>query len=310
MLAEAHDHQDQGRDDGCDRGHHLGVSLKCRRLVRERRSCRRRHLRPAGQDQFRRIRRLGRLGAEGQPGRADRGEEGRPAHARRRRPTTTTFKDPLPHDDGGQQRSGRRLIRRCAFRVDERRLLSPAQLRAALWAGTGSRVHAVIDGLVVPGIAGAAARRRHRRLGLPAARRAQRRGGRAGALPGRAEARARRSPTGCSTRRRRRIRAGACSFDLVAAAAAGARALPLDRRGDSRPDGERRAWRWYDPEVLRASSCRPCSPASSTSSSRSVSRSSFRPPMRGPGWRCRQGVLATDTRPLMAAGPVNARCCA
>lgn len=30
---------------------------------------------------------------------------------------------------------------------------SPAQLRASLWAGNGLRVHAVIDGLVVPGIA-------------------------------------------------------------------------------------------------------------------------------------------------------------
>ena len=29
---------------------------------------------------------------------------------------------------------------------------SPAQLRASLWARQGSRVHAVIDGLVVPGI--------------------------------------------------------------------------------------------------------------------------------------------------------------
>ena len=31
---------------------------------------------------------------------------------------------------------------------------SAAQLRASLWAREGSRVHAVIDGLVVPGIAG------------------------------------------------------------------------------------------------------------------------------------------------------------
>ena len=30
---------------------------------------------------------------------------------------------------------------------------SPAQLRASLWARQGARVHAVIDGLVVPGIA-------------------------------------------------------------------------------------------------------------------------------------------------------------
>jgi hypothetical protein len=30
---------------------------------------------------------------------------------------------------------------------------SPAQLRASLWAREGSRVHAVIDGLVIPGIA-------------------------------------------------------------------------------------------------------------------------------------------------------------
>lgn len=30
---------------------------------------------------------------------------------------------------------------------------SPAQLRASLWAGHGVRVHAVVDGLVVPGLA-------------------------------------------------------------------------------------------------------------------------------------------------------------
>jgi hypothetical protein len=32
-------------------------------------------------------------------------------------------------------------------------LFSPEQLRASLWAGRAARVHAVIDGLVVPGIA-------------------------------------------------------------------------------------------------------------------------------------------------------------
>ena len=31
---------------------------------------------------------------------------------------------------------------------------SPAQLRSSLWARQGARVHAVIDGLIVPGIAG------------------------------------------------------------------------------------------------------------------------------------------------------------
>ena len=37
---------------------------------------------------------------------------------------------------------------------------SPAQLRASLWARQGSRVHAVIDGLVVPGIGGKLQERR------------------------------------------------------------------------------------------------------------------------------------------------------
>ena len=128
---------------------------------------------------------------------------------------------------------------------------SPAQLRASLWARQGSRVHAVIDGLVVPGIAGKL--EGAKLAGWDCLQRGALSAEAAERAPYLAElsAKARRSPTGCSTRRRRPIRAGACSASRRSPCCA-VREHCRSIGEVILPDGDRRPWRWYDPEVLRA----------------------------------------------------------
>jgi hypothetical protein len=87
---------------------------------------------------------------------------------------------------------------------------SPAQLRASLWARQGSRIHAVIDGLVIPGIA------EKLKSAQLAGWDCLQRGAMSAEAAARApiwpsSARARRSRTGYSAKRPSRIRAGACS---------------------------------------------------------------------------------------------------
>ena len=65
-----------------------------------------------------------------------------------------TFDDPLPKDRRWHRPEHvEGVLIRCSFSGPMSTAFSPAQLRASLWARQGSRVHAVIDGLVVPGIA-------------------------------------------------------------------------------------------------------------------------------------------------------------
>jgi hypothetical protein len=65
------------------------------------------------------------------------------------------------------------------------------------------------------------------------------------------------------------------------------------------PDGERRSWRWYDPEVLRA--VLPTLMAGQLDELFGLDQTIVIPAADAWTWlSLEQGVLATDTRPLMA----------
>ncbi len=175
---------------------------------------------------------------------------------------------------------------------------SPAQLRASLWAGSGMRVHAVIDGRVVPDIA---------------------------ALLGKADI----AGWDCLQR-------GALSAEATAGAAYLAELKPqspftdwlldvatptypgwgvlsvstralLPVREHCRglaevltPDGERRRWRWWDPEVVRA--LLPTLLAAQLDEFFALGQAVVVPTATDWTWlEMREGVLSSDTRAAMPA---------
>jgi len=174
---------------------------------------------------------------------------------------------------------------------------SPAQLRASLWARQGSRVHAVIDGLVVPGIA-----EKLKSAKLDGWDCLQR-----GALSAEAAERApylaelsesspftdwlldEATPTypgwgvlAISTRPLLAVREHCRSIGEVIL-----------------PNGDRRPWRWYDPEVLRA--ILPTLLAGQLDEVFGLDQAIVIPAADAWTWLSMQdGVLATDTRPLIA----------
>jgi hypothetical protein len=126
---------------------------------------------------------------------------------------------------------------------------SPAQLRGSLWAGAGSRVHAVIDGLVVPGVA--ARLRSADTGGWDCLER--------GALSADAEAKA-----AFVVELKEISPFTDWLLDVATPTYPGWGILFVSRHPLLRvrehcrslaevltPDGERRRWRWHDPDVLR-----------------------------------------------------------
>jgi hypothetical protein len=175
---------------------------------------------------------------------------------------------------------------------------SPAQLRASLWAGRGSRLHAVIDGLVVPGIAG-----RLRSADTGGWDCLQR-----GALSADAEAKAafivELKPASPFTD---------WLLDVATPTYPGWGALLVSPHGLLRvrehcrslaevltPDGERRRWRWHDPDVLRE--LLPNLLASQLDEFFSLGQSMVL--LSSDAWTwlgVDQGVLASETRHVMQA---------
>jgi hypothetical protein len=175
---------------------------------------------------------------------------------------------------------------------------SYAQLKAALWTASGARVHAVVDGLVVPGLAKKLAEAATR--GWDCLQR--------GALsPERAERAAYLVE----------LDPGAPFTDWLLAEAPGVhpgwgvvsvsdRAL-LPAREHYRsisdvltPEGERRAWRWYDPEVLET--VLPTLSASQLDELFALGQSLVVPGANAWSWHAlERGVLASSTRALLRA---------
>lgn len=173
---------------------------------------------------------------------------------------------------------------------------SPAQLRASLWAGRGSRVHVVIDGLVVPGIA--ARLRTAATGGWDCLQR--------GALSPEAEAKA-----AFVTELREGSPFTDWLLDVATPAYPGWGLLlvsshPLLRvREHCRslaevltPDGERRRWRWHDPDVLR--DLLPALLSSQLDEFFSLAQTIILPTVDDWTWfTVHQGVLAIETRSVM-----------
>jgi len=173
---------------------------------------------------------------------------------------------------------------------------SAAQLRASLWARQGARVYAVIDGLVVPGIAGK----------LKAAKVAGWDGLQRGALS--AEA-AERAPYLAEL-----IDASPFTDWLLGEVPSTYPGwgilcitteplLPVREHcraigAVTTPDGTRRSWRWYDPDVLRA--ILPTLLASQLDEVFSLRQAIVIPERDAWTWLAMEdGLLSTDVRPLM-----------
>jgi hypothetical protein len=175
---------------------------------------------------------------------------------------------------------------------------SPAQLRASLWAREGARVHAVIDGLIVPGIA-----EKLKQADVAGWDCLQR-----GALTAEAAESAaylaELKPVSPFTDWL--LDVATPTYPGWGVLAISERAL-LQMREHCRsigevimPDGERRAWRWYDPEVLRTAL--PALLAGQLDEFFSAGQAMVIAEPQAWTWLAlEQGVLATDTRPLMRA---------
>ena len=177
---------------------------------------------------------------------------------------------------------------------------SPAQLRASLWAKQGARVHAVIDGLVVPELvpklkAGDVA-------GWDCLQR--------GAMSEQAASQAAYlvELKSASPFTDWLLDAVTPSFPGWGVISISDRAM-LAVREHCRsigevitPDGERRPWRWFDPEVLRIAVEN--FSAGQLDEFFGIGQSIVLPePSRWTWLAMEQGVLTTDSRTLMAAAP-------
>lgn len=175
---------------------------------------------------------------------------------------------------------------------------SYAQLKAALWAGQGARVHAVIDGLVVPGLP--------QRLesaavnGWDCLQRGALSAERAQAAPYLVE-----------------LKNGAPFADWLLGEASvtypgwgvlmvsGQALLPMREHcrtlsDVTTPEGERRGWRWYDPEVLQL--ILPSLSAAQLDELFGAGQALVIPSASAWTWHAlQQGVLASTVRDLMPA---------
>ncbi len=175
---------------------------------------------------------------------------------------------------------------------------SPAQLRASLWAKQGARVHAVIDGLIVPDIA--AKLKTADVAGWDSLQR--------GALSAETARKA-----ACLVELKATSPFTDWLLDEATPAFPGWGVLTISDRallpmrehcrsiGEVvTPDGVRRAWRWYDPDVLRTTL--PILLAGQLDEFFGVGQTIVLPEPGGWTWLAmEQGVLTTDTRALMAA---------
>jgi hypothetical protein len=175
---------------------------------------------------------------------------------------------------------------------------SPAQLRASLWARQGARVHAVIDGLIVPGIAEKLKAAevsgwdclQRGALSAEAAERA----------PYLAELKPASPFTDWLLGEATPTYPG---WGLLSVSTAPLLAVREHCRtiGEvTTPDGERRAWRWYDPDVLRA--VLPTLLAGQLDEVFGLRQAIVIPALDAWTWLAMEdGLLSTDTRSLMAA---------
>ena len=174
---------------------------------------------------------------------------------------------------------------------------SATQLRASLWARQGGRVHAVIDGLVVPGIgeklkvAGVAGWDCLQRgaLSAEAAERA----------PYLAELKEASPFTDWLLGDATSTYPGWGLLSVSTQALLAVREHCRTIGEITTPDGERRVWRWYDPDVLRT--VLPTLLAGQLDEVFALRQAIVIPSVDSWTWLALEdGVLSTDTRPLKA----------
>lgn len=173
---------------------------------------------------------------------------------------------------------------------------SPAQLRASLWAREGARVHAVIDGLIVPGIA-----EKLKVADVTGWDCLQRGALTVEAAEGAAYV-AELKPAAPFTEWL--LDVATPTYPGWGVLAVSGRAL-LQMREHCRsigevitPDGERRPWRWYDPDVLRTAL--PTMLAGQLDEFFAAGQAMVIAEAQAWTWLAlEQGVLATDVRPVM-----------
>jgi len=182
--------------------------------------------------------------------------------------------------------------------MSETRALSYAQQKSALWNRSGARVHAVVDGLVVPGMAGKLAEADV--AGWDCLQR--------GALSAEAAERAAyvvelraKSPftdwllTVATTVHPRWGVLMVSNQPLLAM-----RQHCRDLSSVTTPDGDRRQWRWYDPDVLEM--LLPALSAAQLDEVFGAGQSIVLVSREAWTWHAmEQGVLVSDVRPMMAA---------
>ena len=175
---------------------------------------------------------------------------------------------------------------------------SPAQLRASLWAREGGRVHAVIDGLVVPSIA------EKLKVADVAGWDCLQRGALTAEAAQSAAYLAELKPVSPFTDWL--LDEATPTYPGWGVLTVSGCAL-LQMREHCRsigevvtPDGDRRAWRWYDPDVLRAAL--PTLLAGQLDEFFAADQTIVIAESQAWTWLAmEQGVLATDIRPLMRA---------
>ena len=174
---------------------------------------------------------------------------------------------------------------------------SAAQLRASLWARQGARVHAVIDGLVVPGIgdklkAADVAGWDCLQRGALSAEAAER-------APYLAELKEASPFTDWLLGEATPTYPGWGLLSVSTQALLAVREHCRTIGEVTTPDGERRAWRWYDPDVLRT--VLPTLLAGQLDEVFALRQTIVIPAVDAWTWLAmEEGVLSTDTRPLMA----------
>lgn len=173
---------------------------------------------------------------------------------------------------------------------------SPAQLRASLWASANGRVHAVIDGLVVPGIADKL------KTADVAGWDCLQRGAMTADVAERAAYVVELKPASPFTDWL--LDEATRTFPGWGVLTISAQAL-LQMREHCRsigevttPDGERRSWRWYDPDVLRTAL--PALLSGQLDEVFGAGQTIVIAETRAWTWLAmEQGVLSTEVRPLM-----------
>ena len=175
---------------------------------------------------------------------------------------------------------------------------SPAQLRASLWAKRGARVHAVVDGMIVPGLPEML--RAAETVGWDCLRRGALSAEEAEQAAYLAELKETSPFTDWILGEASATYPGWGVLMISTEPLLPVRELCRSIGEAVMPDGERRLWRWHDPEVLTVAL--PIFAAGQLDEIFALQQTIVIPASDAWTWlSLAEGVLATDIRPVLAA---------